>query len=609
MPDQDILSPDALSRETARAAYQGALWTAGIAGLFVLVVAVLMGVNWARTLDPRDSQELIALKQQLTENPRDEALKERIRRLDLALRREYFDRQAFASRGVWLLTAGILVFLIAGKVASDLAKKLPMPQDNPGPHDAEARRAALARTSLAGVTTALVAAFALLGWLSWRGLPPEAAAKTGVAQAPSTSTEVARQPAYPSRAEKKKHWPRFRGPGGLGVASYTNAPTTWNGESGENILWKTEIPLDAPNSPVVWGDRIFLSGSTKERFEVYCFSLDDGRLLWTGKAEGIPGSPAEPPRVMESTGYAAPTMCTDGRRAYAIFATGDLIAFDMEGNRVWAKNLGVPANSYGHASSLLTWRDHLIVLMDQGMEDDDKSKLYAFEGATGRQVWATVRPVGPTWGTPIAVEAGGREQIITVAVPWVMAYAPETGEELWRADIMDGEIAPSPVFADGKVLVAQSYSVGAAIRADGTGDVTQSHVAWRVDDGLPETASPVTDGELFYLLASDGLVTVYEVATGEKVWEHEFKKKVEVPDGDGTRVEDYPLHCLASPTIVGDRAYIWDEKGLGILFATGREVKELGRNPLGERVVASPACLDGRMIVRGGKHLFCIGTP
>jgi len=589
------------SRGLSDAAFRGAVATAAVAGLFVLIVAGLLLWNHARTvaLDPRDPVRIVTLKTQLRERPKDEALKTGIRAADAALRREFFARQAFAERGAWLLAIGLIVFLASAKSASDLRKKPPMPTGAPPHRDERSKAAAWARHAVAAVATVTAFAFAVLAWSSLNALP-----RTALAAKPATSipgdrgtpegigTPGVALTGYPSPEEMAAQWPRFRGPGGLGIATYTNAPMAWNGKTGEGVVWKTPVPLTAPNSPVVWGDRIFLSAAKKDRREVYCFGLNDGKLLWTGKVEGVPGSPAKPPEVMEATGYAASTVATDGRRVFAIFANGDLAAFDFGGRRIWAKNLGKPDNSYGHASSLLTWRDRLIVLMDQGMEDDDKSRLYAFDTATGDQVWATVREVGPTWATPIAIEAGGRQQIVTVAVPWLIAYAAETGKELWSADIMDGEIAPSPVFANGCVFVAQAYAYAAAVRADGTGDVTKTHVVWKAEDGLPDTCSPVTNGELLFLCTADGLITCYDAKTGEKAWEHETKPL---------------MHFLASPTVVGDRVYVMSDKGVTIVFAAAREWKELARCELGEHAVASPAFLDGRIIFRGSKHLFCIG--
>ena len=573
------------------AARLGALGFAVVAGVFTLVVSALMAWNHLQGvgLRPEDSLQIAELKKTLAADRKNEKFKEQVRAVDLELRRDFFARQAFAARGTWLLAGGLIVFLIVAKTAASLGKALPKPGPAAG-RGAEARAAAAGRLAVGGVGAVVGVAFAVLAIASWPGLPPEAAA----GPKPKTEATPARRPPVPSAEEYAKQWPRFRGPGGLGISAYTNIPTKWNGKTGEGILWKSPVPLKSPNSPVVWGDRIFFSGATKDRREVYCFGLKDGKLLWTGKVEGIAGSPAKAPKVMEDTSFAAPTVATDGLRVYAIFANGDLAAFDFAGKRVWAKSLGKPENDYGHASSLTTWRDYVIVLMDQGLDDDDKSKLMAFDGFTGKQVWATVRPVGSTWATPTIIRAADRDQIITVAVPFVIAYNAEGGKELWRADILDGEIAPSPVFANGHVLVSQAYAVAAAIRPDGTGDVTKTHVAWKAEDGLPETCSPLATDDILFLLDSGGLMTCYDVKTGKKLWEHEDEKN--------------PAHYLASPSLVGDKILVFTDKGVAQYFAVGPKAKELGRCELGEKLMASPAFVDGRMILRSDKHLFCIGS-
>ena len=170
---------------------------------------------------------------------------------------------------------------------------------------------------------------------------------------PKSQPHAAEPP--PSDAEIAKAWPRFRGPGGLGISAYTNVPDAWDAASGKGIVWKTPVPLPGNNSPVVWGKRVFLSGADKHRREVYCFDADSGKLVWRQNVPGTPQSTAKPPEVTDDTGYAAPTTATDGRRVFAIFANGDLAAFDVSGKPAWAKSLGIPENSYGHASSL----DHL----------------------------------------------------------------------------------------------------------------------------------------------------------------------------------------------------------------------------------------------------------
>ena len=571
------------------AAWQGAVWTAAVAAAFSVVVAAVLVASHVkgRVLDPRDSLIVAELKKELAQDARNEKLKERIRALDHELRRDYFRRSAFATRGAWLLAAGIVVFVLAARTAADLRRKLPAPEGPLHERGAEARRGAVTRRAVAVAGIVLGAAALLLAAVPRSGLPSRAVPD------PDDTPAVAKAPPYPSADEMARNWPRFRGPGGLGIAREAGVPTAWNGKTGEGIVWKTPVPLHAPNSPVVWGDHVFLSGATKDKREVYCFDARTGKLLWTGAVAGIRGSPAEPPEVMKDAGHAAATVATDGRRVYAIFANGDLAAFDVAGKRVWAKSLGKPDNGYGHSSSLLTWRDRLIVLMDQGEEDDDRSKLIAFDGATGAIVWRVIRKTGSTWGTPIVAATPSGPQIITVSVPWVVAYDAATGAELWRADCMDGEVAPSPAYADGHVFVAQAYAIAAAIRTDGKGDVTKSHIVWRAEDGLPDTCSPLTDGTLLFLATAEGMVTCYEARTGEKLWEH-----------------DYETHFLASPTLVGGTVHLASDKGVTYIFAAAREFKELARAELGERVLASPAFHGGRIYVRGRKHLFCIGkTP
>jgi len=392
----------------------------------------------------------------------------------------------------------------------------------------------------------------------------------------------------PSAEELRKNWPRFRGPDGTGVACAKNVPTSWNGKTGHGILWKTEVPLSSPNSPVVWGDKVFLSGATKEKREVYCFDAQSGKLLWQ---RPVRVSRREPPGLLEATGYAASTMATDGQRAFAIFATGELAAFDFAGNKVWARDLGQPENSYGYAASLALWHNLLLIQFDQGGQPEDgKSKLLALDTRTGRTAWqATNRPVPSSWATPIVVPTPKGDQVVTAANPWVIAYDAAKGTELWRAKVLGGDVVPSPTFGGGFVFAAQSGSQLVALRPDGSGDVTATKVAWEAVDGLPDVSSPLATGELVFVLTSDGLLTCYDLKKGKKVWDHEF---------------DIPF--AASPTLVGDRIYLTANKGVTFVIAAARQHKELARNELGEEVLASPAVLDGRLYVRGSKHLFCI---
>ena len=197
----------------------------------------------------------------------------------------------------------------------------------------------------------------------------------------------------------QSNWPRFRGPDGSGFSPKANAPLAWDENVKSGVLWKAPIGQPGFNSPIVWGNRIFISGGSAEKREIYCYDATDGELVWTRAVENLPGSPVKIPDLSESAGYAASTMATDGRLAYAIFANGDLAAVDFHGQLAWAKNLGLPQNAYGHAASLAVWRDRLIVQFDHGDNKPSSSRLMLLEGATGKVVWEKPRGF-PARGLP-----------------------------------------------------------------------------------------------------------------------------------------------------------------------------------------------------------------
>ena len=394
----------------------------------------------------------------------------------------------------------------------------------------------------------------------------------------------------PTPEEYRANWPRFRGPDGGGVAK-GEVPLTCDVKSGANIAWAVEVPAEGFSSPVVWGDRVFLSGGDEEMRVVMCFDVATGKLLWQSAVPKTAGSPDENPEVPDQGGMASVTVATDGLRVYAMFSNGDLAAFNFDGTAVWSKFLGKPKNQYGHAASLLTWQDRVIVQFDQGDADDKLSKLLAFDGVSGAVVWEQPRAVGASWATPIIFDAAGKSQLVTLAVPWVISYAPKDGSEIWRADLLDGEITPSPVFAGGTLFIVSPSNKVQPIRPDGSGDVTKTHVGWMAEDGIPDVTSPVSNGELIFVVTSAGMLTCYGAKDGRKHWEHDFAEQ-----------------CNASPSIAGGRLLIITNKGTLIAVEASREFKELARSPLGEKIYASPAFAQGRIFVRGIKHLICIGA-
>ena len=388
----------------------------------------------------------------------------------------------------------------------------------------------------------------------------------------------------PTPEEYRANWPRFRGPDGGGA-------TKGDVKTGANIAWSVDVPAAGFSSPVVWGDRVFLTGGDETKRVVMCFDVATGKLLWQSAVPKTEGSPDDKPEVPDQCGMAAVTAATDGRRVYAMFSNGDLAAFHFDGTPAWAKFLGTPKNQYGHATSLLTWQDRVIVQFDQGDADDKLSKLRAYDGATGAVVWERPRAVGASWATPIIFDAAGKSQLVTLAVPWVISYSPKDGAEIWRADLLDGEVTPSPIFAGGSLFIVSPANKLQPVRTDGAGDVTKTHVGWMAEDGIPDVTSPVSNGELIFTVTSSGMLTCYDAKDGKKQWEHDFEDA-----------------CNASPSIAGGKLILITNKGTLIAVEVAREFKELARSPLGEKIYASPAFAQGKMFVRGVRHLICIGT-
>jgi len=587
------------SENTHSAAFTALAGTAAVAGVLALVVAGVLLVHARRhnRTDPAQSPQMRALQNAVRQQPGNAELQEEYRRLDAALREAWFRQRQFASRGGLLLIVFAGVFAAAAVGAMALRRGPPMPQGKADYPAEQAQTSAAGRWAVAGVGVLLAGAAVLWALATPSMLSTELAIDTSQVApgAPSDGEGGAEaRPVGPApdlgNLDARKQWPRFRGVSGQGVYNGQDAPREWDGREGKNVLWKSPVPLGGHSSPVVWGEYIFVTGADKQKRAVYCYEASAGKLLWTGKMAGIPGSPAEPPdNVMEDTGYAASTAATDGRHVAAIFANGDLACFDYAGRRLWARALGNPKNIYGHATSLTIHNGLLIVLYDQGdTPEEGLSKLHAFDLATGEEKWSVKRPVKNSWATPAVFETARGPQLITAAEPWVISYHAATGEELWRARAVYGDTAPSPVFADGKVFIVTPDTETVAVGVDGAGDVTDSHIAFRID-AHGDIVTPITDGERILLVGTYGLLTCCRVEDGEFVWEQTL---------DGT------FH--ASPILAGGRAYLMSDMGVMRVFSLAPEFKLLHTNELGERAYATPAFVDGRIYIRGVKNLYCI---
>jgi len=551
--------------------------TAAVAAIFSLIVASLLVYDFFhRSMkDPSLAPAREALKVALKAQPSNETIQEQIRALDQVARDEWFRQKAFAYSGAGLLCGGIIVSLVAAKWAATLQRKHPEMLPTPTQTDWEASWTPAARWTVSGLFVVLAAtAVGLIlplhatvgngsdgrvaaatnggkpsvtgpaastpttGKTPTTALPANATAaptvattprETAVAKASATPPAVA--PAKPPATTDKvadrsdedlaRAWPCFRGRGGLGISPYANVPDDWDGVSGKNIVWKSPVPVTGNSSPVVVAGRIFLTGADENQRQVYCYNAQSGSLLWQRDAPSTPDS-RKPVKLNDDTGYAACTMATDGRYVAAIFANGDLAAYDLDGKLAWSQSLGIPDNPYGHGASLSIYKHLLLVPFDQATAREARSKLRALDIASGQTVWQQSRAVPSSWTTPIVIHAANRDQVVTAASPWVIAYDAADGKELWRAKGSQADVAPSPVAAGNVVFAAANDSAPVlAIRADGSGDVTASHVLWKAEDNTPDICSPLATEEFLFLLTSEGMVTCYErtkaASSGRKI--------------------------------------------------------------------------------------------
>lgn len=601
-----------------------------VAGTFSIVICMLVLVNYVQInrIDPVNTEVINQLVDRLNENPNDQQLKEQIREMDLLVRKAYFTNQWQIKTGGYLFLFGIIVTAIALQLFYAGKQKLPQvteeEQENIILFREKARKwIVVGGFAMVGIT--LVIAFLTHKELGNQFSKAALEASTNLEQAgedkpiieqkasleaapelvqteePAVAEEVVSKQdspeekgegettevklttykgTYPSK-EMMSNFPGFRGAGGNGIAYQKNIPNEWDGVSGKNVLWKQPVPIHAFNSPVIWGDKLFLSGASKSSREIYCFNRNNGKLLWTAKADQITGSPAQSPDVTPDTGHAASTVTTDGKSVFAIFANGDLLSVDMTGKRVWAKNLGVPDNHYGHSSSLLVFEDKLIVQYDQ----KKGSKVMALSTSNGNELWSTSRKVKVSWASPVIVQNEGQVEILLAADPCVASYDIFTGKELWKLDCITGEVGPSVAYSNGIVFALNEYASLVAIKPG-----AKPEVLWEAYDYLSDVPSPLAYKDLLFVVTSYGAVVCYDAKSGTINWEKEFDSGF-----------------YASPILAEGKVYLLDRNGVMHIFKAEKEYVEIASSPLGEKTDASPAFADGRVYIRGEKNLYCIG--
>ncbi len=620
-----------------KSTFNAKLWNgiALVAGIFAFIISILLITNYLQTnrIDPINTEVINQLVERLSENPEDELLREQIREMDLLVRKAYFTNRWQIRTGGLLLIFSVALVILAMQVINLTGKAKPEISEEKYITSFIVQKKARKWISIGGgiiVITALILAFLSHNELEYKFkdasklavndqtsgsdnidteivdekddamlnsedkqeaniVDQKTESKKTIPETEKSDVKEAKEKPgtktsydFPSNEQINKNYPTFRGPGGRGIAYQKNIPVNWVGTTGENILWKSDIPLAGYNSPVIWGDKLFISGAISTKREVYCFNANTGKLLWTALVDKIPGSPAKAPDVTNDTGHAAPTLATDGKQVFAIFSTGDIVALDMNGNRIWAKNLGVPNNHYGHSSSLMLYQDKVIVQYDH----KGSAHIMALDVRNGNIVWKTKRQVKVSWASPIVVNTGNRTEIILIADPFVASYDAETGEELWSIKCMYGEVGPSVAYSDGIVFALNEYASLVAIKI---GD--KAEILWEDYEYLSDVPSPVATNDYLFVATSYGVVLCQDTKTGTKYWEHEFDNGM-----------------YSSPIIVEDKIYLIDNKGIMHIFNADKEFKLIAESPLGEGTVCTPAFADGKIYIKTNKNLYCIGN-
>lgn len=390
--------------------------------------------------------------------------------------------------------------------------------------------------------------------------------------------------------EGAKYWSRWRGPTGQGHVPAGQYTDKWSAKTG--VQWKVAVPGRGNSSPIVWGDRIFLTSARNQgqRLSMHAFARKDGAQLWE---TDIPQNGVEYPH--EKNGYASATAATDGELVYASFGRHGLVAFDFNGKIVWHRKFGIIDNYHGPAGSPVLYKDRVFIYQDANPAPGQRAFVGAFDKKTGKTIWETPRAETVGWGTAVVIHTGERDELVVSSQRRVAAYSPETGQELWSVRGMTFEVIPTPVVGHGLVF-ASSGRAGPtmAIRPGGSGDVTGTHVAWSSPKGSPFVPSGIVVDDLLYLINDmQSILTVYEAATGTLV----YQDRLGVAQREG---------FSASPVHVNGKIFFTNDEGQTFVVQAGRKFNLLHINELGARTLASPALVDGTWYWRTDEGLVAI---
>ncbi|MEN9575576.1 MAG: hypothetical protein RL514_3431 [Verrucomicrobiota bacterium] len=386
-------------------------------------------------------------------------------------------------------------------------------------------------------------------------------------------------------------WPQFRGPDGDGHSLAKNLPLSWDATN--NVAWKTELPGKGWSSPALHKGRLYLTAAEDAggnlSLRVLCHDAATGKQLWTTEAIATP-----PVKHHAKNSQASPTPLADGDRLYVHFGHYGTACLDLAGKLVWKNTELKYAPVHGNGGSPILVGNALIFSADGGADPS----VIALDKASGKLLWKVKRETTATkrfsFSTPTLITVNGQQQLISPGSGVVCALDPKTGAELWRCRYGQGySVIPKPVFGHGLIFLSSGYDkpVLHAIRADGKGDVTDTHIAWTLEKGAPHTPSPLLVGNELYVVSDGGIASCLDAKTGKVHWS-----------------ERVAGNYSASPLFADGKIYLQNETGIGVVLKPGTTFEKLAENPLGEKTLASYAVTDGALFIRSEQHLYRIGA-
>lgn len=386
------------------------------------------------------------------------------------------------------------------------------------------------------------------------------------------------------------NWPQWRGPKGMGICAEKNLPTQWG--TNQNIRWKIRLPEAGNSTPIIWGNRVFMTQAIGKQRMLMSLDRANGKMLWQS---GVTNAEKEPTHSTNPDCSGSPM--TDGERVIVSFGSSGLYCYDFTGKELWHRDLGKQLHMWGVSSSPVIHGNLCFLNFGPG----ERTFLIAVNKKTGETVWQHDEPGGAadkyigSWSTPLLIKANGRDELILTFPERVAAFEPNFGRELWTCRGLNPLVYTSPIYADGIIVAMGGFNGSAlAVKAGGSGDVTQTHRLWHLLKTKQRIGSAVVADGHIYILNDPGVAECFELRSGKLVWEERLK-------GPGAKADNWSSLVLA-----GDNLYAVNQGGDGFVFKASPKFQVVSTNTLGELVRASVAVSDGELFIRTYKNLWCV---